>query len=167
MAYQDIIYRHTKGHFYRIVHFGLDEETLEPEVAYRRCDDKGKFLDRGPPFHRLCTVFFDGRFRVYEEADVMPDDSEITNIFADDEKTYVPFEGAKPVAISDEPDDGLDTMTLETLHPTGEVTKTEVKVPKPEVLVLDEKAFLGGKPKTPTERQVEAGWPDGFGDGEL
>lgn len=78
MSYQDIIYMHSKGHLYRIIHFGLDEATLEPEVAYRQCNTEGEFVP-GQIFHRSCEKFFDGRFVVYEEPD---GPEEVTNIFA-------------------------------------------------------------------------------------
>lgn len=77
MSYQDIIYIHSKGHLYRIMHFGIDEETLEPEVAYRRCDEAGMFMP-GQIFHRSCAAFFDGRFMVFEEID---GPEEVENIF--------------------------------------------------------------------------------------
>ena len=104
MTYQDIIYIHSKGHLYRIVHFGIDEETLEPEVAYRRCDHEGKFM-HGQIFHRSCAVFFDGRFVVFEET-YGPE--EVENVFVQPPMAPTPapepiisFDSRRPLVVDD------------------------------------------------------------------
>lgn len=152
MTFQDLIYKHKKGHFYRIVHFGIAEETMEPEVAYRRCDSAGKFTD-GNIWHRKCTVFFDGRFKPYFSD--LDDDEEVTNLFAELD--------ANPRKFIDVPE-----------QPVSFVRR------KPEPLVLDKQAFLKGtdeeapveeessEPRhvvprrvlSKTAQQIEAGLPD-------
>lgn len=160
MGYQDIIYRHTKGHFYRIVHFGLDEETLEPEVAYRRCNRDGSFME-GQTFHRKCSVFFDGRFWPQDDRDSEPE--EITNIFADDPARPVESPATfltkrqEPLVLDKEA--FLRTDQFEIEPPQTDASMPRHVTPRRVVPT----AQVGR-----TEQQIAASWPEGgFGDGKL
>lgn len=156
MSYQDIIYKHTKGHFYRVIHFGLDEETLEPEVAYRQCDREGKFSE-GQTFHRKCTVFFDGRFKPVDSWDPeepeVPEElpPEVKNIFV--EEATPPLRRPRP-----------EPLVLDQAAFLGETDHMEFA---PKRRVVPRRVVPEGQDKGTTAGQVE-GWNEGgFGDGKL
>ncbi len=149
MAYQDVIYRHRKGHFYRIVHFGLDEETLEPEVAYRRCDREGRFME-GQTFHRKCTVFFDGRFWPLDNRD--EEQPEIPNIFVDIDEDPASPEVA-PTFVTRRPEPLV--LDEKAFLAAGEIAPPRRVIPRRVA------------PKTELQIDPEK-WPEGgFGDGPL
>lgn len=71
--FKEIVWHHPKtGHFYGIIDFGLREENLLIQVAYRRRDERTGEL-KPPTFYRDPEVFFDGRFRMVEDQDYEED----------------------------------------------------------------------------------------------